>query len=95
MVKIRLMRIGKRNRPLYRLVVMDSRTRRNGKMLDIVGHYDPLRDGVYKVDLQKVDEWIRKGAQVTERAAALIKLARKTQGETQVVSATNPEEGSA
>ncbi len=95
MVKIRLMRIGKRNRPLYRLVVMDSRTRRNGKILDIVGHYDPLHEGVYRVDLEKVDEWIRKGAQVTERAAALIKLARKTQsqGETTVVSATTPEEG--
>ncbi len=79
MVKIRLTRLGKRNRPLYRLVVMDSRSKRDGKVLDILGHYDPLRDGVFHVDLEKVERWLQRGAQMTDRAVSLIKLARKTQ----------------
>lgn len=77
MVKIRLTRLGKRNRPIYRLVVMDSRSKRDGKLLDILGYYDPLREGEFKVDLEKVDYWIKRGAQLTDRAKSLIKLAKK------------------
>ncbi len=77
MVKIRLTRLGKRNRPMYRLVVMDSRSKRDGKLLDILGYYDPLREGEFKVDLERVDYWVKVGAQITDRAKALIKLAKK------------------
>jgi len=62
---------------MYRLVVMDSRSKRDGKLLDILGHYDPLREGEFKVDLDKVDYWVKRGAQITDRAKALIKLAKK------------------
>ncbi len=77
MVKIRLQRVGKRNRPYYRLVVTDSRNPRNGKVLSVLGHYDPLRDGVFAVKLDEVEKWLRQGAQMTPRARELVKLAKK------------------
>ncbi len=90
MVKIRLQRVGKRNRPHYRLVVTDSRNPRDGAVLEVVGHYDPLKDE-FAVKLDRVDEWLKKGAQLTPRAKNLVKLARKAQIESsaeQTVEAT-------
>ncbi len=78
MVKIRLQRTGKRNRPHYRLVVTDSRRPRDGFVLEVVGHYDPLRKEL-AVKLDRVEEWLRKGAQLTPRAQSLVKLAKKQQ----------------
>jgi len=78
MVKIRLQRTGKRNRPHYRLVVTDSRRPRDGYVLEVVGHYDPLRKEL-AVKLDRVEEWLKKGAQLTPRAQSLVKLAKKQQ----------------
>lgn len=69
-VRIRLSRIGRLNRPFYRIGVYDSRTRRDGKILDHLGHYDPVKtlgkdEPIWKVDLVKLKEWMAKGAQVT------------------------------
>ena len=82
-VRIRLERRGKRGRPFYRLVVMDAREKRSGRVLDILGYYDPLRPGVFKVDLAKVEEWLAKGAQPTDRAKSVIRLAQRQSKEAQ------------
>lgn len=78
MVVIRLRREGSKNRPFYRIVAADQRFRRDGRFLDIVGTYDPLaeKDSV-KLDLEKADSWIQKGAQPSETVRSLIKQARK------------------
>jgi len=76
-VKIRLQRTGKRNRPSYRIVVTDSRNPRDGKVLDIIGYYDPLKDGNFRVDLEKLEEWISRGAQMTPRVKSIVKLTKK------------------
>jgi small subunit ribosomal protein S16 len=66
-VKIRLKRMGAKKKPFYRIVVVDSRTRRDGKEIDRIGHYNPVSDPVdIKIDQGKAVDWINKGAQCTE-----------------------------
>lgn len=77
MVKIRLQRRGKRNRPYYRVVVTNSRNPGSGKVLEIVGNYDPLREGEFTVNLERVNFWISRGAQLTPRAKKVVELARR------------------
>ena len=93
MVKIRLQRTGKRNRPHYRLVAIESRNPRDGAVLEVLGYYDPIKEE-FAVKLERVDEWLSKGAQLTPRAKSLVKLARKAQiessAETETVEATIP-----
>jgi small subunit ribosomal protein S16 len=64
MVKIRLSRLGKKNDPFYRIVAIDSRLKREGIALDILGHWHP-RTKVKKIDKKKVEEWVSKGAQIS------------------------------
>lgn len=65
-VRIRLKRMGSNKRPYYRIVVMDSRTNRDGKTLDELGYYRPVeREDQVRIDATKVLEWVSKGAQVT------------------------------
>ncbi len=79
MVKIRLRREGTKDRPYYRIVVADSRARKEGRFIEIVGNYDPMAgDDSYKIDLEKVDAWIGKGAQPSETVNAIIRKARAT-----------------
>ncbi|MFZ3138140.1 MAG: 30S ribosomal protein S16 [Thermodesulfovibrionales bacterium] len=67
MVKIRLMRLGAHKRPFYRLVVADSRARRNGPFIEILGTYDPLKEpSEIKLDMEKAKLWLQKGAQPTD-----------------------------
>ncbi len=74
MVKIRLKRIGAKKKPFYRVVVADSRTPRNGKFIEEIGTYDPMADpSIFKVDAEKVNEWLKKGAQPTDTVKALLK----------------------
>lgn len=78
MVAIRLRREGSKDRPYYRIVITDSRSRRDGPFIDQVGTYDPMKDGVnYVLDLPKVDDWIGKGAQPSETVASIIRKTRK------------------
>ncbi|MBN2240488.1 MAG: 30S ribosomal protein S16 [Dehalococcoidales bacterium] len=73
MVKIRLRRVGAKNRPSYRLVVADSRSPRDGAFISIIGHYNPLTDPEEVViDEEKALEWLNKGAQPTETASRLL-----------------------
>jgi len=72
-VKIRLTRLGDKKNPFYRVVVADSRTARDGKVIDLLGTYNPLKDPAeIKVDNEKAAEWIKKGAQPTDTARAIL-----------------------
>ena len=78
MVVIRLARLGAKKRPKYRVTVADSRYFRNGRFIEVVGHYNPNPRGQEKeitLDLEKVKNWVGKGAQPTDRVKTLIKKA--------------------
>src|SRR3546814_9179029 len=69
-VKLRLMRMGKKKQPTYRVVAADSRSPRNGRFIEIIGTYDPRHEpSVVKIDTEKANDWISKGAQPTETVA--------------------------
>lgn len=79
MVKIRLRREGTKDRPFYRIVVADSRARKEGRFIEMIGTYDPAQEDSEncKIDLEKVDSWIGKGAQPSDTVRSLIKKARR------------------
>lgn len=73
MVVIRLARHGAHKRPFYRIVVADQRKKRDGRIIEQVGTYDPNGNpSVIDLDIEKVDEWIAKGAQPSDRVAKII-----------------------
>ena len=75
-VKLRLMRMGKKKQPTYRLVAADSRSPRNGRFIEILGTYEPRAEpSRIVVDDEKVLGWLRKGAQPTERVEKILKAA--------------------
>ncbi len=74
-VKLRLMRMGKKKQPTYRVVAADARSPRNGRFIEIVGTYQPRLDpSVIEIDNEKAVAWLRQGAQPTERVAKLLKI---------------------
>ena len=74
-VKLRLMRMGKRKQPTYRVVAADSRSPRNGRFIEIVGTYQPRQDpSVIEIDNEKAVHWLKHGAQPTERVEKLLKI---------------------
>ena len=74
-VKLRLMRMGKKKQPTYRIVAADSRSPRDGRFIEIIGHYDARRDpSVIKVDNERAVHWLRNGAQPTETVGKLLTL---------------------
>lgn len=76
-VKIRLARHGAKKRPYYRVVVADGRMPRDGRYIELVGRYNPLTTPkVIDLDLEKIDEWIARGAQPSNAVAHLIDVAR-------------------
>ncbi|MDO5141785.1 MAG: 30S ribosomal protein S16 [Eubacteriales bacterium] len=76
MVKIRLRRMGAKKAPFYRIVVADSRYPRDGRFIEEIGTYDPLTDPVsVKVDADRAQEWIKKGAQPTDTVRGILKKA--------------------
>ncbi len=73
MVKLRLRRVGAKNRPSYRLVAADARSPRDGAFIEILGHYNPLTDPeTVVIDEEKALRWLRQGAQPTTTAARLL-----------------------
>tara|TARA_Y100000588_G_scaffold388296_1_gene488180 strand:- start:2384 stop:2785 length:402 start_codon:yes stop_codon:yes gene_type:complete len=73
MIKIRLARLGRKKRPFYRIVAINSRSPRDGKFLEILGTYDPLQDpSVVDFNKEKIDGWISKGAQLSNRVQKII-----------------------
>jgi len=76
MVKIRLKRLGAKKAPFYRIVVADSRTPRNGKVIAEIGLYDPTQSPyLLKVDAEAAKDWMSKGAQPTDTVRSLFKKA--------------------
>ncbi|MBJ7259291.1 MAG: 30S ribosomal protein S16 [Chthoniobacterales bacterium] len=76
-VAIRLRREGTRNRPYYKVVVADKRSPRDGKFIEIIGNYDPKKTGTnYKVDLDRIDHWVKNGAQMSDTVRSIVKKAR-------------------
>jgi small subunit ribosomal protein S16 len=74
-VKLRLMRMGKKKQPTYRVVAADSRSPRNGRFIEIVGVYDPRPDpSAIRIDNDKAVDWLRKGAQPTESVRKLLEI---------------------
>lgn len=75
---IRLKRIGKIKRPYYRIVVVDSRAPRDGAYIDCLGHYQPIEaDDKTKMDIQKYEEWLGKGAVPSNVVRNLAKRLKK------------------
>ena len=78
-VKIRMKRVGAKNDPVFRIVVADQRSPRDGKFIEELGTYQPRKKGTnYTLDLDRVKYWLSKGAQPSETVASFIKKQVKT-----------------
>lgn len=78
MVRIRLTRLGAKKRPFYRVVVADSRSPRDGRFIEQVGYYDPMKDPFdLKLELDRIEHWVGEGARPSETVARLITKARE------------------
>ena len=74
MVAMRLTRIGSKKRPFYRIVVIDKRRARNGRFLEVLGHYNPIVTPVHlEIDAERAQYWISKGATPSETVRSLLR----------------------
>jgi small subunit ribosomal protein S16 len=75
-VKLRLMRMGKKKQPTYRVVAADSRSPRDGRFIEVIGIYDPRQEpSLVRIDMDKARKWVSNGAQPTDTVAKLLKIA--------------------
>ena len=75
MVKIRLMRVGKRKQPSFRVVVADSRSPRDGRIIEAIGHYQPRQDpSVVEIDNERALYWLKSGAQASDSVRQLLRI---------------------
>ena len=73
-VVVRMQRAGGRNRPFYRVVVADSRRARDGRFLENVGHYDPIKNPAeIHLEVERIKEWVSKGARLSDGVTQLLK----------------------
>jgi small subunit ribosomal protein S16 len=73
-VKLRLTRVGSKKNPIYRVVAADSRAPRDGRFIEIVGHYNPQPDpSLIELDEARIKDWLSKGAQPTDSVKRLLK----------------------
>ena len=87
MIKLRLRRMGAKKKPSYRIVVADARAKRDGRFIEIVGHYNPLTEPTTLVlDGERARYWLSQGAQPTDRVAKLLKIQGVTDDEGKVVA---------
>ena len=80
MVTIRLTRRGAKNQPFYHVVVTDSRRRQGGSSLELVGYFNPVARGTdtrIKLDLDRIEHWVKLGAQQSDRVRSLVTAYRK------------------
>ncbi len=76
-VRLRLKRMGRKKRPFYRIIAADSRSPRDGRHIEVIGHYNPMTSpSEIKLKLDRADYWLSVGAQPSETVAALIKKVR-------------------
>lgn len=91
-VRIRLTRVGATKRPAYRVVAIDSRRARDGRPLEILGHYDPLTEpATVQLDEPRIRDWMSKGAQPSETVVKLLRQAGITADE--AAAAVSPAKG--
>ncbi|HTI69950.1 MAG TPA: 30S ribosomal protein S16 [Candidatus Limnocylindria bacterium] len=77
-VRIRLKRTGNKNNPVYRVVVADSRSPRDGKFIEEIGTYDPKKKGTnYTLDLERTAYWVKSGAQPSDTVASFIRKSQR------------------
>ncbi len=77
-VKIRMKRVGAKNAPVFRIVVADGRSPRDGKFIEEIGTYQPLKKGEnFKMDLDRVKYWLSKGAQPSDTVASFLRKATR------------------
>ena len=77
-VKIRMKRVGAKNTPVYRIVVADGRSPRDGKFIEEIGTYQPLKkENTFVLDLERVKYWVSKGAKPSDTVASFIKKATR------------------
>lgn len=80
MVSIRLMRLGAKKRPFYRVIVTDSRRPRESKAKEIIGYYDPLKEPAeIKIDMERANYWLEQGAQASKTVQSLLDKASKSE----------------
>ncbi len=73
-IKIRLTRGGRKKKPFYRVVASDIQSPRDGRFLEILGTYDPLKDPAdFKIDREKLNKWLDRGAEPTDTVRSLLK----------------------
>jgi len=72
MLKIRMSRIGKKGQPMYRIVVSEARSKRDGSYTDIIGWYNSVKDGAFELNRERYDYWKKNGAQPTEAVERLV-----------------------
>ena len=90
-VRIRLRRVGRKRQPSYRIVVTDSEHPRGGAYLDTVGFYNPRSNPAeLRIDLAKVDQWLQRGASMSETTESLVRKARRGGTSDLKVSSTTP-----
>ena len=76
-IKIRLTRMGSKKKPTYRIVAVNSETRRDGRPLEFLGFYNPMTDPAeFNVDKEKVQKWLDRGAQPSDTVRSLLKAAQ-------------------
>ena len=81
MVKIRLKRMGMKKHPFYRIVVADERSPRDGRFIEEIGYYDPMKHpALINVDNEKAADWMKKGAQPTDSVRVLLKKSGAIEG---------------
>ena len=79
MLKIRLRRMGNRNRPIFRIVVSDSRKTPISRAIDEVGHYDPAQGAeAATLEIDRIEQWVAKGAQMSPTVAKLVRHQKKS-----------------
>lgn len=82
-VRLRLARYGSKKKPFYRVVATDSRAPRDGRFIEILGHYDPRKEpSLVKIDKERVQYWLSQGAKASETVEKLLKISG-LQGKTQ------------
>lgn len=71
--KIKLQRRGAKKKPFYRLVIQDDRAARNSKIIEVLGHYDPLKEpSLFEINKEKIQAWLSKGAEPTDKVRILL-----------------------
>jgi len=87
-VRIRLKRIGAKNHPVFRFVVADSRSPRDGKFIEELGTYSPLKSGDnFNLNLERAEYWISKGAQPSDTVASFVRKAKRQAAPAEAASA--------